>query len=76
MPHTKPEMERLENENGLWVRGYKYQKRGECHACGAKIEWWVSPRDYMVPVDDDTCCPHWATCPQSAFSFAKGPYGI
>lgn len=51
--------------------GYLYSNDSICRACGAAIEWWVTPRGKKLPVNLGTAKPHWATCPQAEL-FRKG----
>jgi hypothetical protein len=46
--------------------GYVFSNDGTCRGCGARIEWWTTPRGKKMPMDvdaDGNCASHWSTCP-------------
>jgi len=49
------------------ARGYLFDRRGECEACGAKVEFWWSPGRLrkLVPLDAVTLEAHWSSCPNA-----------
>jgi len=49
----------------LVALGYKMQRQSVCRGpkCARMIEWWLTPRGKNMPLDPDTCQPHWTTCP-------------
>jgi hypothetical protein len=46
--------------------GYVFQNETRCR-CGQAIEWWLTPRGKMMPVevDGETIESHWANCPHA-----------
>lgn len=48
--------------------GYIFKNDSTCRGCGARIEWWTTPRGKFIPMDvdaDGNCEAHWATCPKA-----------
>jgi len=45
--------------------GYKWEGESQCRSCGARIEWWLTPRGKKMPTDHGTATPHWSTCPDA-----------
>ena len=58
MPFPKNMAERI-------AAGYVLKRKSHCRGCGAAIEWWLTPRGKMMPLDVDTHEPHWSTCPKA-----------
>lgn len=69
------------SKEGLEAAGYLFDNESHCRACGAPIEWYISPRNKKIPFDvvavkgTDTFfspvrefqrIPHWASCPNAA----------
>lgn len=50
----------------LAIAGYKFSDDGHCRACGARIQWWITPKNRKMPLDAETLIPHWGTCPNTA----------
>ncbi len=46
----------------LKAAGYEYANSGKCRACSAAIAWYRTPKAKMIPLDEGTLEPHWATC--------------
>lgn len=71
----------------LEAAGWVFDNEGRCRACGAKVEWWVTPRGVKAPLsvvevkDETKVFPqpilrierisHFANCPNAA-DFRKG----
>jgi hypothetical protein len=50
------------------IAGYHFDNEAACRGCGARLEWWITPRGKKMPMDVDAegnCEPHWATCPNA-----------
>jgi len=45
--------------------GYSVFKRTICRKCGAKIVFWNTPNNKLMPMNADAELPHWATCPHA-----------
>ena len=54
-----------DTEQGLADAGYKYQDTGKCRSCGEEIAWYETPNGKMMPLNEGTLEPHWATCPDA-----------
>ena len=52
------------NEKELSEQGYIYKGQGNCRRCGARMNWYQTPKGKLTPLDPD-CVPHWATCPHA-----------
>lgn len=71
-----------DNSNDLRAMGYTYDNDSSCRGCGAKIEWWITPRGKKMPMSikivgtlaegnrREALEPHWSSCP-SAEDFRK-----
>ena len=55
MPFPKTDTE-------LVAAGYEFENKVKCRACGADIEFWLTPRGKHMPLDVGTLEPHWSTC--------------
>src|ERR1700756_5787733 len=54
--------------DALIAAGYKFEDHGHCRGCGAAIEWYVTPKGKMMPMDvdpDGNCESHFGTCPEA-----------
>jgi hypothetical protein len=60
----------------LKANGYDYDNDSHCRACGAAIEWWITPNGKKMPMvveatatihkaSGDIRKPHWADCPNA-----------
>lgn len=49
----------------LVERGYRFDGSGTCKGprCGARIDWYKTPKGRNIPMNADTATPHWETCP-------------
>jgi len=54
----------------LVAAGYEFENKTKCRACGADIEFWLTPRGKHMPLDSGTMEPHWSTCTK-AWEFRK-----
>lgn len=68
------------SKEGLQDAGYVFDFETHCRACGALIEFWITPRGKRMPMDvipvkatDNFFAPvkeferiaHWASCPNA-----------
>ncbi len=54
-------------------RGYRFHGHGRCSKCEAKIAWYFTPANRLMPLRADTLVPHFADCPFSKqFQKKKG----
>jgi len=58
----------IETRHEMLRAGYKFKSHAACTGCGAKIEWWRTTNNRMMPFnpiesDDVKVVPHWASCP-------------
>jgi len=44
--------------------GYHFDGWGQCRApeCRARLHFYVTPKGKRMPMDPETCQPHWASC--------------
>jgi len=60
----------------LKAAGYEYDNDSKCRGCGARIEWWITPKGKKMPMTvtptstvqqskADVRQPHWADCPNA-----------
>jgi hypothetical protein len=61
----------------LKAAGYEYDNDANCRGCGAKIEWWITPKGKKMPMSvtstatiqhatGDVRQPHFSDCPNVA----------
>jgi hypothetical protein len=78
----EPGMSIPQKREDLVAMGYVFDGEGRCKACGAYMEWWITPRGKKMPmsvvdVKDETKVfpqpvlytirvPHWGDCPEAA----------
>ena len=58
------------NSTAMRFHGYTKSGEGRCRACGASLEWWLSPAGHRMPMNPmpDLLTPavsHFATCPEA-----------
>ena len=66
-----------DNSNDLRALGYEYVNDSNCRGCGARIEWWITPRGKRIPMEPkivgsitagdrrEIVEPHWQNCPNA-----------
>jgi hypothetical protein len=56
----------------LVYAGFKFEKSKHCIGphCGMLIHWYTTPKGKLIPLDQKTFVPHFATCPDRAL-FAR-----
>ena len=52
-------------EQELADHGYIYKDTGHCRSCGEEIAWYETPMGKLMPLNEGTLEPHFATCPDA-----------
>lgn len=55
--------------DGLIAAGYVFENDSTCAGCGARIEWYRTPKGKKMPMDVDekgNCVSHFATCKKAS----------
>ena len=64
MPFPKSEEELI--EKGFYRhKGRLTQKICSGKDCKAAIQWWITPRNKQMPLNEADLSPHWADCPNA-----------
>jgi len=59
------------SESELLASGYTLFKKTYCRKCGVPIQFWNTPNNKLMPMNQDLKDSHFATCP-AAEEFRKG----